>query len=158
VLVDWANVYGWRKSLKSEPDPQKIYSYFRTYFQVKEIRIYYGQDDHPKSGAFLTRLTRIGYEVISKPVKYITTAGGLMRKCDFDLEIAVDVMKYLHNGRFQTFVFLSGDGDFAALYRELAVAGKKVIVVYAAKHLGREIYEMHGKIYKRAINTIPGLL
>jgi hypothetical protein len=46
VYVDWANVYGWRKSLKAEID---------------NIRLYHGKDIHPKSAEFLktARLIRL---------------------------------------------------------------------------------------------------
>ena len=34
VYVDWANVYGWTKSLKKEVDPKKIYKYFKSYKEI----------------------------------------------------------------------------------------------------------------------------
>ena len=30
VYIDWANIYGWRKSLKREVDPAKLFAYLQT--------------------------------------------------------------------------------------------------------------------------------
>ncbi len=71
VFIDWANVYGWKKSLKREVNPEKLFSYFKKYPQVKEINFYYGEDKHPKSRVFLKKMKQIGFRIISKEVKYI---------------------------------------------------------------------------------------
>ena len=71
VFIDWANVYGWRKSLKKEVDPEKLFGYFKKYSQVKEINFYYGEDKHPKSKEFLSKMKQVGFRIISKEVKYI---------------------------------------------------------------------------------------
>ncbi len=63
-----------------------------------------------------------------KPVK--------RRKCDFDVEIARDVCNLSNS--FDTLLLFSGDGDYAALVEDLISKGKKVIVVFAPGHIGRE--------------------
>ena len=70
----------------------------------------------------------------------------LKRKCDFDLEIGLDCFENLD--KYNSFVFLSGDGDFETLYQRLIVRNKQVIVVYQPGHLGREIWEMKKGIFK----------
>lgn len=80
------------------------------------------------------------------------------RKCDFDMEICIDVHKALRKG-VNSFVFFTGDGDFEPLYKLLIKEGKQVIVIYAHGHLGREIYQMTKGIYKRAIDALePSIL
>lgn len=66
---------------------------------------------------------------LSKPV--------MRRKCDFDVEIAKDVLNNVD--KFETFILFSGDGDYATLVEDLIIdKNKKVIVVFAPGHIGRE--------------------
>lgn len=58
------------------------------------------------------------------------------RKCDFDVEISRDVYNNLKN--FETILIFSGDGDYASLAEDLILKGKKVIVVFAPGHKGKE--------------------
>src|SRR3990167_7982936 len=158
VLIDWANVHGWSSSLKKEVDPQKLFDYLKTYSQIKDISLYFGQDKNPKSEKFLNEMEQIGFRVVTKEVKYIPVSLDtshfnslykeikeslstvrnlgvnevekilavlnrkvLRRKCDFDIEIAMDVYKFLD--QYNTFTFFSGDGDFAPLLNFLAGKG-----------------------------------
>lgn len=77
----------------------------------------------------------------------------LRRKCDFDIEIAMDI----HNlqDKFDTFIFFSGDGDFAPLINYLASKRKQVIVVFGEGHLGKEIAKLGKKIYLCNAKNIP---
>lgn len=59
------------------------------------------------------------------------------RKCDFDVEIARDAFNLSKD--FECLILFSGDGDYSALVEDLIVEkGKKVIVVFAPGHIGRE--------------------
>lgn len=152
VFVDWANVYGWKKSLKKEVSPQKLYKHLKTYKEIKNIYFYFGTDTHPKSKQLLNRAKRIGYLVVTKPVKYIfvTQLKGkkiYKRKCDFDMEIAITVHELI-NKDIQSFIFFSGDGDFEPLYKLLIDARKQVIVIYARGHLGKEVWDLKRGIFK----------
>ncbi len=149
VFIDWGNVYGWTKSLKSEIDIKKLYAYLKEYKDINGIRFYYGEDKNDKSKDFLKEVERIGYEVVTKPVKYVKTPAGIKRKCDFDLEIGLDCFERLDD--YKTFVFFSGDGDYYTLYERLIKRGKQVIVVYMYGHLGREVWLLKRGIYKISI-------
>jgi len=158
VFVDWANVYGWTKSLKKEVDPQKLYRYLNTYKEIRHIYFYFGTDKHPKSKVFLSKIKRLGYHLVTKPVKYILVAEVkrekiYKRKCDFDMEIAIDVHKLLKEN-IQGFVFFSGDGDFEPLYQLLLQLKKQVVVVYASGHIGREILKFEKQIFLCNIKKI----
>ncbi len=158
VFIDWANVYGWRKSLKQEVDPQKLYKYLKNYREIKKISFYYGEDKHPKSKQLLRKAVKIGYHVTTKPVKYIqiTVVGGqkiYRRKCDFDMEICIDVHKFMNEG-LESFIFFSGDGDFEPLYKLLIERKKQVIVIYSPGHLGREIWNLKRGIFKTEIQKL----
>ena len=152
VYVDWANVHGWEKSLKCEIDPAKIFAYLKTYPEVKDVRLYFGTDTHTKSITFIKTVKEIGYTIITKDVKYILEGevGSqkiFRRKCDFDMEACIDVHEALQTNN-RTFIFFTGDGDFAPLYQKLIRLGKQVIVVYSPGHLGREIWDIERGLFK----------
>lgn len=71
----------------------------------------------------------------------------MRRKCDFDVEIARDAFNLSKN--FEQLVLFSGDGDYAALVEDLVGKGKKVILVFAPGHKGKEYEELSEKL-KRA--------
>jgi len=158
VFVDWANVYNWKKSLKREVEPKKLYKYLKKYKKIEEIRFYFGKDKHKKSREFLKSMRKIGYKVTTKPVKYILIDEVeerkiYRRKCDFDMEMCIDVHKALAKGA-ESFIFFTGDGDFEPLYKLLIGKRKQVIVVYSAGHLGREIWNMKKGIFKVELKNL----
>lgn len=156
VFIDWANVYGWRSSLKRDVDPKKLFTYLKSYKQVKEISFYFGTDEHPASQDQIDKARKIGYRVITKPVKYLPVKDRDVivwkRKCDFDLEIGLDCFERLD--RFDGFIFFSGDGDFATLYKRLIKRRKQVIVAYMYGHLGREVWNIKRGIFKASIKKL----
>jgi len=161
AYIDWANVYGWRKSLKQEIDPEKLYYYLKSYQEISDIRLYFGEDTHPKSKQFLDDARKIGYTVVTKPVKYILVEEAKQekiyrRKCDFDMEVCIDTHRALAE-KLESFVFLTGDGDYEPLYKMLIRLSKQVIVIYAHGHLGREIYQIHKGLYKKSIDSVDNI-
>ena len=71
VYIDWANVHGWAKTLKKEVEVRQLYKYLKLYKEIREVGFYYGTDKHPKSADFLKTVKKIGYRLVTKPVKYI---------------------------------------------------------------------------------------
>jgi len=154
VFVDWANVYKWRDSLKKDIDLKKLFDYLKTYSEIKELSFYFGTDKHPASGEQIKQAQKIGFRVVTKPVKYLprkTDKGKILweRKCDFDLEIGLDCLERLDD--FEGFIFFSGDGDFATLYKRLIKKKKQVVVVYMYGYLGKEVWELKSGIFKASI-------
>lgn len=193
VFIDWANVYGWTKSLKREVNSQKLFKYLKSYQEIKDINFYFGVDKHPKSQEFLNKVRKIGFNVVSKEVKYIPVSLDsshfknlareinnslasiknletkdiekilqilsrkvLRRKCDFDMEISIGAHKAIADN-FETFLFFSGDGDFAPLYKFLINLHKQVIVIYASGHLGKEVWNLKKGIFKTEVDNLPVL-
>ena len=160
AFIDWANVYGWEKSLKHSIDSRKIFNYLKSYSEITDIRLYFGEDEHPKSKKFLNDSEQIGYKIIKKSVKHILVAdvGGqkiYRRKCDFDMETCIDVHRVLSN--IESFIFFTGDGDFEPLYKLLIELGKQVVVVYTPGHLGREIQVMKKGVFKVELENLIDL-
>lgn len=148
VCIDYANVYGWKKSLKKEIDLRSLFERLNNYKEISEINFYYGKDNNEKSNEFLKYVEDLGFCVNTKTVKHIKIEGTdiCQRKCDFDLEIGLDCFENLNN--FESFLFFTGDGDFATLYERLIKNNKQVIVIYTKGHLGREIWVMKKGIFK----------
>lgn len=113
----------------------------------------------------MRKCCRVGYEVISKPVKFvkvqvehsrfweilqknvsaevlqkISKEPILQRKCDFDVEISKEIL--LNLDHFETFILFSGDGDYAAVIQEILNRRKRVFVVSPRRSTGREIFEL----------------
>lgn len=158
VFIDWANIYNWKKSLKEKIDLKKLFAYLHAHQEIKSINFYFGEDKHPKSKQFLQEIKKIGYQVITKPVKYIVV-GRInrniikKRKCDFDIEICMKVYQLL-NRNYQSFIFFSGDGDFAPLYQYLISEKKQVIVIYEKGFLGKEIWQINRGLFKTRLSYL----
>lgn len=156
VFVDWANVHGWEEKLSWQISLSKLYRYFKNYSLIKEMRFYFGTDNHPASKELLKQARKIGFFVVTKPVKYLPIKDKNIilwkRKCDFDLEIGLDCFELINN--FKTFIILSGDGDYATLYRRLISKKKQVIVVFAKGTLGKEIVQIKKGIFLFDIRQI----
>ena len=158
AFIDWANVYGWTKSLKREVDVKKLSAYLKGYEKIADIRLYFGTDTNDKSVQFIEDAKKIGLTVMTKPVKYIliTEIEGqkiYRRKCDFDMEACIDAHEALKNN-FESFIFFTGDGDYEPLYKMLIKLGKQVKVVYTKGHLGREIWNIEKGLFKAQLKNL----
>lgn len=84
-----------------------------------------------------------GFEVVSKRVKYIhnpDNAYGFEKKCDLDVEMAIDMIQ--EHEKYDTIVLFSGDGDLMRAMKYLHVKHKKnAIVIGVRNHIGREIFD-----------------
>lgn len=86
-------------------------------------------------------------------VKEINKEKVFRRKCDFDVEVTIDVHKALKEN-YKSFIFFTGDGDFEPLYQLLIENGKQVVVIFARKHLGREIYQVKRGVFLKTIDDL----
>jgi len=72
----------------------------------------------------------------------------MRRKCDFDVEIARDVFNFSND--FEHLILFSGDGDYAALVEDLTInKNKKVIVVFAPGHVGKEYEKLSEQLKEK---------
>lgn len=249
LIVDWANVWGWSKTLKWEVSPEKLFKFFDRP-KIIDRRFYYGVEvGQQKSEEFKLEIESIGISSIFKEVKWTPVLlekqshfkkivkdlfdvldnvkntnsnisnklyelikkieslpkisigngetafslsneksldeifnlieeldvdlknlnieiGGLQeslklpvrrRKCDFDVEITRDALNAQDS--YDTLLLFSGDGDYSALATDLIKKGKKVILVFAPDHLGKEYLEIHDKLfYACPVDNLRGVL
>jgi len=68
---------------------------------------------------FFKKLQEFGYKVVTKPIAkiYRTETNDYNYKCNFDVEITMDVFENLDS--FDVLVLCSGDGDFINLVKRL---------------------------------------
>jgi uncharacterized LabA/DUF88 family protein len=67
------------------------------------------------------------------------------RKCNFDVEIGVDMLLDCERNSAETFVLWSGDSDFADPVEKLMSAGKKVVLFATARKVSRELSALRDK-------------
>jgi len=60
-------------------------------------------------------------------------------KCNFDVEIGVDMLLDCERNSADTFILWSGDSDFADSIEKLIVAGKKVFLFATARKVSKEL-------------------
>jgi uncharacterized LabA/DUF88 family protein len=176
VYIDYANVRAKCEKKNWMLDVDKTYKLFHSLGNVPAIKIYFGKIiGNRKSEGFHALLRKLGFEVITKPVKFMNLSidvsgipkdspsviknfiepcllrkltveavehlngelrkmndSGLkyveMMKCNFDVEIAVDMLLDNELHGVDTFCLWSGDSDFAGPVLRLLNEEKRVIV------------------------------
>ena len=157
LLIDWANVFHAQAKNGWTVDTRKLFSLFKGHENIHEIVLFHGTDQHTKSEFFLKEQAAIGYRIVTKAVKKVPVTVDhegnplakpiLRRKCDFDVEIAKEILLSLDG--YQGFILLSGDGDYAPIFDVLRERRKQAIIVFPQGSLGREYLENEQR--KRAI-------
>ncbi|HEY4515419.1 MAG TPA: NYN domain-containing protein [Candidatus Paceibacterota bacterium] len=66
-------------------------------------------------------------------------------KCNFDVEIGVDMLLDCERNNAEVFALWSGDSDFADPIEKLMSAGKKVVLFATARKVSRELSELTPK-------------
>ena len=158
IIIDFANVdrwqdsTGWPVGLKQLGKLISHMSYGEKYLR----RFYYGEDYGPKDSAkdllpwsesMLMNARYSGFEIVTKRVKYIPDVKyetGFIKKCNLDIEMAVDLIKEEKN--YDNAIIFSGDGDLAYVCRYIHKTFNKKIYIFGARdHLGKELVDARTK-------------
>ncbi len=154
VIIDFGNVQKWEESLGWKIGIKQLGGLVKCFAQGKRFlrRFYYGSDLGPKeksktlslwSSMVLGKARMNNSEVITKRVKYIPDKNyktGFLKKCNFDVEISVDLIKESDN--YDKIILFSGDGDFGYLLEYLKEKYNKKSIVFGARgHIGKELYD-----------------
>jgi uncharacterized LabA/DUF88 family protein len=116
------------KEVKWVPAEIKIAPYFK--FKNKIYNLYKSK-----------KLNKKEFEkAVESIISVLDKTGLLRRKCDFDVEITLDVMKRINE--IDGIILFSGDGDFKRLCEYLLEIGKQVIVVHPFGLRGKEYNEL----------------
>ncbi len=154
VVVDYGNVEKWKNSLDWKVGIKELGNLVKNFSKKKKFlrRFYYGSDygqsekNQSLSGwsrSVLERADMNDFEVITKRVKYIhdsNNKSGFEKKCDLDVEMAIDLVKEREN--YDTVILFSGDGDLMYAIKYLHEEyGKECYVFGARNHIGREVID-----------------
>lgn len=154
VIVDFANVDRWNDSLGWPIGIQKLSQLIKHFSYGKKFlrRFYYGEDFGikekntkltPWSERIINAAKYNGFELVTKRVKYIPDQKyetGFIKKCNLDVEMAMDLIKEVEN--YDKAIIFSGDGDLACVIKYLKENFDKKFYVFCARnHLGRELVD-----------------
>ncbi len=154
VIVDYGNVEKWKNGLGWVIGIKQLAELVKKFSLGKQFlrRFYYGSDYGPDekskilvawSKGILEKAEMNRFEKCTKRVKYIHSRDnkfGFEKKCDLDVEMAIDLVKERSN--YDLAVIFSGDGDLMyALKYVKDCYGKEFIVFGARNHVGREVYD-----------------
>lgn len=123
VLIDGANFGSTCNALKLSPDYLKLQQFFRKHAQSHVSWYFNGQDDTSAKGhagqsqKLLTWLDHNHFRVVTKPIKTIQTAEGVVRKANMDVELTCVALDSCQNAKH--IILFTGDGDFTCLVKHL---------------------------------------
>lgn len=154
VIVDYGNVEKWKNGLKWKVGIQNLAKLVKCFSQGDKSlrRFYYGADYGEKessrilipwSKSVLDTATYNNFQVLEKRVKYIhdqNNVYGFQKKCDLDVEMTIDLIKYRDS--YDTILLFSGDGDLMCAVKYLKTFYNKECYVFGARgHIGREVMD-----------------
>ncbi|MEK7065204.1 MAG: NYN domain-containing protein [Patescibacteria group bacterium] len=154
VIVDFGNVEKWKESTGWKVGIRELAKLTKHFSQgaVFLRRFYYGADygknEHSRilsfwSNYILETARNNGFCVVEKRVKYIHSPNnkyGFEKKCDLDVEMAVDLIE--ERDRYDNIILFSGDGDLMRAIEYLKKNYHKNCVVMSARgHIGREVLD-----------------
>lgn len=156
VIVDYGNVEKWKNSLHWKVGIKELAKLAKNFSRGKQFlrRFYYGSDyGQDEKNEYLTGWSRSilekadmnNFEVVTKRVKYIynsNSKSGFEKKCDLDVEMAIDLVK--ERNSYDTIILFSGDGDLMCAIKYLHDRYEKECYVFGARnHIGREVFDAH---------------
>jgi len=146
---------------RSEKEGKRKKKVFKEGFVTKPVKIMRQSIDYtsisPDSKDLLQKFVRScllrkysfeTVEFLNKKFEEMNKLGEFYiedRKCNFDVEISVDMMLDFERGNIDTFVLWSGDSDFYVPIEKLLLAGKKVILFATARKVSYELQTLKEK-------------
>lgn len=138
VYIDGANIFYTQKSLGWSISWIKTKKYLNKRWGILELRYYTGLKKNDKKMAdFLRYLDRAGITPVTKPLKKIKSASGIIFKSNFDVEMTTDIL--LDRTDFDEIILFSGDSDFHYLAKKLKDLGKRFSVFSTRKMISWEL-------------------
>ena len=141
LFVDVANLFYLQKRLKWKISYQKLYQFFDKNFSLYKAFVYTAYlPQNENQQRFIRMLRKTGYTVRSKPIKNIKLSSKTSKwKGNLDVELTIDAIEHIR--RYDTFVLISGDSDFASLIDYLKSKNKQTIVISGKGSISKELIE-----------------
>ena len=142
VFIDASNIYFSEKTLGWRIDFQKLLEYFQQNTDLWRIS-FYGtlNPENERERRFHDFLEMIGYIVRHKKIKFIRDANDIRRgghhKGNMDVDLTIDAVDL--KNEYDSFILLSGDGDFEPLLKYMKIHKKRCIIISTKKHVSIEL-------------------
>lgn len=148
LFIDNANWFYPQKELGWDIDFQRLKSFLQKYYKIKFLKLYAGTPldlvQKRRFTKFVKVLEKIGFVIETKPLKKIwldRKNSEFIYKCNFDVEIALDVARNIED--IDLVIVGSGDSDFLAV-RGFTLENKKgFIALCFEKGVAWEIRKGH---------------
>lgn len=148
VYIDGANFFYIQKKLGWSLDWKKVKKFLEKDRNIVELRYYTGiKEDDEKMKKFLEYLEKLGYTIITKPLKVIKVPDDKLKpkineyhevyKSNFDVEISVDIL--IEKDSLDEIILFSGDSDFEYLVKKLKDLKKNVVIFASRGALSKEL-------------------
>lgn len=132
IFFDHANVNGAFHELGHEVDYSRLRDYIAEDRFLVEAFIYYPINPKKQAEARkrIDSLEEDGFFVRPKLGK---PAGEDKYKCNVDVEMAIDILRFVHAAKVDIVALVAGDGDMCALVREVRFNGVRCEVAFTGK-------------------------
>lgn len=144
LFIDEANLFYIQKELGWKIDWSRFINLLKTDLNVTINRYYLGMplsgEAKVKNTKFKKMLEGFGYTVITKPLKKIYVdkkKGKFVYKCNFDVEIAVDITTFIKN--LDLVIICSSDSDYIAVRDYILMNKKKILFLCFERKVSWEI-------------------
>ncbi len=148
IFIDNANWFYPQKELGWRVSFTKLLVLLKEYFKIKVIKIYAGtplsEKDKTSFDHFYQAVKKSGYSVVTKPLKKIwldRNEGIFVYKCNFDVEIAFDIARFI--GDLDMVIIGSGDSDFLEAKNFVIENRKNFMVLCFEKGIAWEMRKLH---------------
>ncbi len=135
LFIDGANLFSTAKTLNIDVDFKKMLELFADKGRLITANYYTAITERADFSALqplLDWLDYNGYQVITKPAKYVTDREGVRKlKGNMDIEIAIDMLELAPH--VDHILLFSGDGDFRAALKAVQKHGVRVTIVSTRK-------------------------
>jgi len=142
IFIDAANIIHCYEDTKWKIDLKKLKKYFESKCTLVGIYYYsaYFEESVTQQG-FFEMLSRKGFVLRLKKIKKIRdkSSGEVILKGNCDACLVVDAVSIMD--KYDTAVFMSGDGDYVSLVNLLKGKGKKVIVISTRWHVAKDLID-----------------
>jgi len=141
LFIDGSNMFHAQKRMGYFLDYIKLKNHFSKGQDLFDSFYYFGMDT-PSSEAqqkFFDYLVFNDFTVRKKDVKtiYDDESGEPVKKCNLDIEIAIDMFDHVDN--YDKAILFSGDGDFERVVRVLRGKGKIIDVASCRGMIAKEL-------------------
>ncbi|MDD3293012.1 MAG: NYN domain-containing protein [Candidatus Pacebacteria bacterium] len=154
TVVDYGNVQKWEEGLGWKIGIKELSNLIKNISRGAKFlrRFYYGSDYGknekvlimtPWCSTIMNKARMNDFEIITKKVKYIVDSNyktGYVKKCNLDIEMAVDML--IEKNNYDRVVLFSGDGDMAHILKYLKQNHNKENYVFCARnYIGKELLD-----------------